>query len=148
MPTVNSKMTAIANEIRELSGSNEKMGLDAMANILNTENINLTTETSTYTNELAELQTKITALEDALEGKAGGSSGSGNNTDFENAIIAGELTTYKNDRVKNIGDYVFYYYSSLTSINFPVCTSIGQSAFYSCSSLTSISFPKCTSIGD
>ena len=71
MPTVNSKMTAIANEIRELSGSNEKMGLDAMANILNTENINLTTETSTYTNELAELQTKITALEDALEGKAG-----------------------------------------------------------------------------
>ena len=72
--SVNSKMTAIANEIRELSGSNEKMGLDSMANILNTENINLTTETAIYTNELAELQTKITALEDALEGKAGSGS--------------------------------------------------------------------------
>ena len=68
-----------------------------------------------------------------------------------------------------IGSYAFYSCSSLTEINFPVCTSIrnsaftycfslteanfpacisiASSAFYACSSLTEISFPVCTNIG-
>ena len=64
----------------------------------------------------------------------------------EDAIISRTITSYTNDRVKVIGDEVFAYCYSLTSANFPVCTSIGSSAFYFCSSLTSVSFPMCTNI--
>lgn len=50
----------------------------------------------------------------------------------------------------SIGNSVFYYYFSLTSISLPDgLTSIGDSAFYYCFSLTSISLPNSlTSIGD
>ena len=104
--SVNSKMTAIADEIRELSGTTGAMGLDAMASTLNAENTNfasnlttqdnlisqiqtalqnkaaatgedVTSETTAYTNKLATLETAITALETELQGKASGGSGGG-----------------------------------------------------------------------
>ena len=54
------------------------------------------------------------------------------------------------DSVISIGDYAFYYCSSLTSISIPdSVTSIGDGAFYNCRSLTSISIPdSVTSIGN
>jgi hypothetical protein len=64
--SVNSKMTAIADEIRELSGTTGAMGLDAMASTLNTENTNFASNLSAQNNLIAQIQT-------ALEGKAGGS---------------------------------------------------------------------------
>jgi hypothetical protein len=103
--SVNSKMTAIADEIRELSGTTGTMGLDAMANTLHTENSNfasnltaqdsliaqiqtalegkagsssgedVTSETNAYTNKLTTLETAITTLENELQGKASGGSG-------------------------------------------------------------------------
>lgn len=42
---------------------------------------------------------------------------------------------------------VFYGYSNLATVDFPVCTIIGQNAFYNCSSLTSVKFPVCQEIG-
>lgn len=47
---------------------------------------------------------------------------------------------------QEIGNNAFYDCSSLTSISFPACTTINAQAFYNCSSLTSISFPACTTI--
>ena len=67
--SVNSKMTAIADEIRELSGTAEIMGLDAMADNLNEANIDVGTE--------ADL---IVQIAEALDGKASGGNGSGGNT--------------------------------------------------------------------
>lgn len=69
------------------------------------------------------------------------------NTDIEDAFVTKTISTYENDRVTTIGDYAFYGYSSLKSINFPACTNIGSSAFFNCYSLASVSFPNCTSIG-
>jgi lysophospholipase L1-like esterase len=57
--SVNTKMTAIANEIRELSGTTSAMGLDAMASNVNNAN--------TEINEQEELLMQIT---NALDGKA------------------------------------------------------------------------------
>lgn len=65
MATVNEKMTAIADEIRELSGATGTMGLDAMASTLNTENTNFASNLTTQDSLIAQIQT-------ALEGKAGG----------------------------------------------------------------------------
>ena len=68
--SVNSKMTAIADEIRELSGTTGAMGLDAMATHVCNANDNVSIE--------ADL---IAQISSALEGKAaGGGSGSGGGT--------------------------------------------------------------------
>ena len=90
-----------------------------------------------------------------------------NNKGLENAkkLVIGEIKTIGNyaffwcssltsinipDSVTSIGEYAFSGCSSLTSINIPdSVTSIGKSAFSSCSSLTSITIPNSvTSIGD
>ncbi|MBR5619165.1 MAG: leucine-rich repeat domain-containing protein, partial [Clostridia bacterium] len=54
------------------------------------------------------------------------------------------------DSVTSIGDFAFYYCTSLTSITIPgSVTRIGGHAFYNCSGLTSITIPgSVTSIGD
>lgn len=104
--SVNSKMTALANEVRELSGTTEAMSIDEMTGTLNTENNNfatnistqddiiaqiqvalegkaggstgedVTAETNAYTTKITQLTTAVTALETELAGKAGGGSGS------------------------------------------------------------------------
>lgn len=59
--SVNSKMTALADEIRELSGTSETIGLDAMTNYVGEANTDVATE--------ADL---IEQIASALEGKAAG----------------------------------------------------------------------------
>ena len=59
-------LTAIADEIRVLSGKTETMGLDTMASTLNTENNSFESNLSTQDSLISQIQT-------ALQGKAGGS---------------------------------------------------------------------------
>ena len=48
-----------------------------------------------------------------------------------------------------ISSYAFYYFSQLTSVNFPnVTTTVGNSAFAFCSGLTTANFSNATSIND
>ena len=67
-----------------------------------------------------------------------------------NVVIPSKVT-YEGEEysVTEIGDYAFYYCSSLTSITIPKgVTSIGSDAFCNCSSLTSITLPEgLTTIG-
>ena len=81
-----------------------------------------------------------------VSGTATAGSGGGS-TDNEDAFVTRSFTTYSNDRVSKIGDYVFAYHESLTSVNFPICSTIGNNAFYNCTSLAAISFPNCSIIG-
>ncbi len=72
----------------------------------------------------------------------------GGNTEIEDAIISRTISgVYTNNRATIIGNYAFGGCDSLTSANFPVCTSVGAYAFCSCRSLTTVSAPKCTHIG-
>ena len=79
------------------------------------------------------------------EGSGGSSTG---DTSNEDGLIERNISTYVNNRVSKIGEYVFARWGSLISVDFPECTSIGSYGFSSCTSLTTISFPKCTSIGN
>ena len=67
-----------------------------------------------------------------------------------NTLIAGCQNTIIQKSVTSIGEYAFYFCSSLTSITVPnSVTSIGEQAFEGCSSLTSITVPNSvTSIGE
>lgn len=71
--SVNSKMTAIADEIRELAGTTGVMGLDTMANTLHTENNNFNTNLIAQDNLIAQIQTalqnKASASESVLQAK-------------------------------------------------------------------------------
>lgn len=109
--SVNSKMTAIADEIRELSGITDPMGLDAMATNVNeanaevvsqaeqiaeimellegksvegSSNEDVTDETNTYTDLLTDLEAAVDALPDA---------GSGDGTSVETCSIRLVCTT-------------------------------------------------------
>lgn len=62
--SVNSKMTAIADAIRELSGTTDTMGLDAMATHIGDANDEVDSQVELLAQAVA-----------ALEGKAGGGSG-------------------------------------------------------------------------
>jgi hypothetical protein len=73
--SVNSKMTAIADEIRELSGTTGTMGLDAMATNV--------AEANGLVDSEAELIARIAT---ALEGKAAGGGGSSGN--FEAVTVS------------------------------------------------------------
>jgi hypothetical protein len=65
----------------------------------------------------------------------------------EDAILTGTISgTYSNNTVTHIGYAAFHNCKSLTTVNFPACTSIGSYAFHSCKSLTSVNFPVCVSI--
>lgn len=68
--SVNSKMTALADEIRELSGTTGTMGLDAMAKNVSEAN----DEVSSQTTLISEQDAKIAELAQVLAGKAGGGS--------------------------------------------------------------------------
>lgn len=89
--SVNTKMTAIADKIRTLSGTTAAMGLDAMAS--NIENANTTIETQT------DLMTQIKT---ALQGK--GVSGGGSST-LETCTVT---INYEDASDKEI---CFYYFS-------------------------------------
>lgn len=72
----------------------------------------------------------------------------GESTDIVvNSLIDGSLSVYTNNTMQTINDHAFAGCTSLTSVNFPVCTTIANSAFYECAKLASVSFPVCTSIG-
>lgn len=62
MSTVNEKMTALADEIRELSGTTTSKSIDAMKTDIDAANA-----------EIAEQAELLTQIATALEGKAGGS---------------------------------------------------------------------------
>ena len=124
---LNSKMTALADEIRELSGTTTVKGIDAMTTDVNAANTEIseqmdliaqistalegkasgggsedvTEETNAYTTKLVSLETAVTALETELAGKASGGGGSAFKTStirFEGGMGAGSAYFYYMDQ--------------------------------------------------
>lgn len=75
-------------------------------------------------------------------------SGGGGGTEIEDALITRTISVYSNDRVSVVGQYTFYHYSNLKSIELSNCMYIYGSAFYNCSKLVSVNLPLCRYISE
>lgn len=144
--SVNEKMTALADSVRHLRGTTEKLGIDQMceevgatkgdidAAFFALSEKGVSVPDGAGSDDLAALIAEIEA------------GGGGGDPAVEDGIIDGTVTEYTNPRVKSITHYAFYGHESLTTVDFPVVTYIGNSAFYSCKNLTSANFPAVTQI--
>lgn len=70
MATVNDKMTALADEVRELSGTTGKLGIDAMISNVNEVNI----EVDEQTDLIEQIKSAVNNLPEAGGGEGGSSS--------------------------------------------------------------------------
>ena len=75
-------------------------------------------------------------------------SGGGGGTENEDGLITRTISVYSNDRVSMVGDYAFYSYSTLKSVDLPNCKSIGYYVFERCTALQSFNLPLCEYIGN
>ena len=80
MATVNEKMTALADEIRELSGTTTTKSIDAMTSNIDAANT-----------EIAEQSDLISQIVTALEGKASGGGGDSGNDDYLSEEVFGYM---------------------------------------------------------
>lgn len=131
--SINSKMTALADEIRTLSGTTDAMGLDAMKTHVS--------EANDEVNNQVELLAQVVV---ALDGKA---ASGGSDTTNEDGLITRTLTEYTNNRVTTIGANAFQGCTKLTTVSLLNATSVGGSAFNACSDLCSVHLPALKSMG-
>lgn len=94
--SVNSKMTALANEIRELSGTSDKLGLDAMTTQLGEANDDI--------NNQIDL---IAQISSALEGKASGGGGSPSSNNIKSCTVVIDMTNVSFGNLYEV-DYSIY----------------------------------------
>ena len=69
----------------------------------------------------------------------------GDEETFRN-IVERTITEFEDSEMEAIGEYAFYYCSTLTSLSLPAATRIGESAFGNCSALTNVSLPAVTRV--
>lgn len=62
-------------------------------------------------------------------------------------IIEGNLTELVDDTITKVGDYAFYFNTTITKLDLPNCISIDKNGLGKASKLTTISLPKLETIG-
>lgn len=66
---------------------------------------------------------------------------------FIKSLCEKTLIECDNEAITKVGDYAFYYISTLTVLNIPNVESIGTCAFQRCTGIGAIDLPKCKTIG-
>jgi hypothetical protein len=122
-------LTAIADEVRELAGISDKLGLTDM-----TSNLGVAVD------EIASQTELLAQAVAALDGKAAG--GGGGNSELARQLINRTVTEVNDSSVTSIGEGAFARCSRLTSVSFQNVTAISSSAFQHCYQLTSVSVPN------
>lgn len=173
MDELNAKMTAIADEIRELSGSENALGLDAMVTKVQEANEEVALQAELLEQALTDLKAKVDPelyshghADGYAEGyEVGNTEGyTKGHTDgveqgyadasmeaqsFEDDLIDKSFTleSYTNDRVKTVGEGVFWGASALQQVSFPNVEVIKNYAFRNCKKLTEATFGNVTYVG-
>ena len=130
MGELNTKMTALADQVRALNGSDNSLGITDMGQAIASANQIIDNQVGL----IAELKEKVNNLPTA--------------EDTVNELILRNKTTYTNNSVPEVGPGAFYYWPTLTSISLPKATSIGANAFNSCTALVDVDLPSVTYINN
>lgn len=126
MGELNTKMTALADEVRALSGGANALGIDAMTSSIDAAN----SEVGAQTDIIALIKEAANTLPNANGG--------------EEKMILRNFTNYTNNTLSSMGYGAFAFHSTLQSVNLPNCLRVGNSGFAYCSSLTTVNMPKCS----
>ena len=106
------------------------------------------------------LSEKLTAIGDAIRRKTGSTDAltmdqmvneigaiSSVDTTMEDMLVGdSKMTTYSNDRVTTLGNYLFQNNARLESVSFPNLTEIGDNVFEDCTYLMSVNAPNVVTI--
>ena len=126
MGELNTKMTALADEVRKLGGTQDMLGIATMTDTLTSTNDIIDTQA----NLITELRTKVNSLP----------------TNSHDIFLLREATSYTNNTITKIGRGAFYDWVSLESVSLPKVTEIGASAFNACAALQNVNMPRVTFI--
>jgi hypothetical protein len=130
-----SSLDAIANEVKILSDTSDKMTVDEITSNLNQAN----TDVETQADLIAQIKT-------ALKGKA-----VGDGIGIEEAISQFATYDFTADHLvltcNSVRPYLFIYMNNITRLDFPNAETIGSEAFESMAGLTSVRFKNVKSIG-
>lgn len=141
--SVNEKMTAIADEIRELSGSENALGLDAMAENVREVNDEILVQKGLIEQAVTALEGKVSPnlYEQGYEVGYGDGEAVGNA--LADSIVERTITEFVNHRITKIGGYAFARHSGLLKVDIPNVEQIETYGFNYCTGLTEIELPKC-----
>lgn len=113
----------------------------------------LSQELNAQTSAISSQESKLTALAEALAGKAAGGGGNVDIDELVDAFITHTSTgtllggNYTNDRITKVGYGAFYEDTTLTGFSGPNVTTVADYAFRGCSKVTSLNLPKLTKAG-
>lgn len=85
-----------------------------------------------------DLQTNNTNLQSILDKVNALPEAGGGNTDIEDGLVNRTLINYENNRITSVGNYVFYNYDILESVDLSNVTLISEAAFRSATSLKTL----------
>ena len=143
---LNAKMTAIADEIRELSGSKSALGLDVMASGIREANSEIVLQEQLIEQAISALEDKVSPSLYEQGYQDGYVDGEESRYSIEDALVAKTIAEYHNPRPVTIGNRFFSYCYNLVSIDLPNAVVIGDYAFVYCTALEELSLPSVTSI--
>ena len=124
-------MVALADQIREITGTEDQMSI-----------VDMTNELSNNAGGGGDIDAMI---DGSIEGDITSNVTTVKDHVFRNCT---NLTSVNFPSATSIGTYAFRECSNLTSANFPSATSVESQVLYKCINLTSANFPSATSIGN
>ena len=122
MGELNTKMTALADQVRALNGSDNSLGITDMGSAIASANQTIDNQADL----IAELKKKVNNLPDNDDDK----------------WLLRENTSYTNNSATSVGYGAICYHQKLENINLPNVTTIAVMGFAYCPKLTEINLPK------
>lgn len=87
-------------------------------------------------------------LQAVVDNAGGGGGGGEQDHTAEDGLITGTLTSYTNDRVESVKNYLFWESETLKNVSLPNAVSIGSYAFGQSQQLSCVEIPKAKHIGE
>lgn len=140
---VNSKLTAIADEIRELSGAENPLSLDTMAVNVQQSNEEILAQQCLIEQAVAALEGKVSPNLYEQGYEAGHADGEAVGNTLADSIVERTITEFVNHRITKIGQYAFARHAALVRVDIPNVERVETYGFNYCTGLTEIYLPKC-----